>query len=73
MCDLEALISKHNKSVMKGKATYEPSRHTLKDYKAWETKTGKRYHELSVDQRAEANTAIDDMKRQAAAAAASKQ
>jgi hypothetical protein len=63
------LINKHNKSVMKGKATFEPARHSVKEYKQWEKASGKKYRELSVDERADANKEIDAMLRDAAAAA----
>jgi ABC-type ATPase with predicted acetyltransferase domain len=63
------LINKHNKTVMKGKATFEPARHSVKEYKMWEKASGKKYRELSVDERADANKEIDAMLRDNAAAA----
>lgn len=61
MGDIEALIQQHNRGVMSSRATFEPARHSLKDVKAWEQKTGQKYRSLGVDQRAAANREIDGM------------
>jgi hypothetical protein len=40
---------------------YEPRQHSVKAVKEWEKANGRRYHELSMEARAEANREITTM------------
>jgi hypothetical protein len=61
--DLEELINKHNKSLPTSRTKYEPRRHSVKDYKLWEKKTGKAYAKLDATAREAANAEISSLKR----------
>lgn len=66
LCDLEALVSQHNLNrAVRKKPVYEPTKHKVSDYKAWEALTGKVYMELSMADRAIANREVETMKKQA--------
>ncbi|CAB1103329.1 unnamed protein product [Ectocarpus sp. CCAP 1310/34] len=56
--DLKAKLAAHNRGVTKGRHTYEPSKGRVKDWKKWESKTGKKYYSLNPDEKADANREI---------------
>ncbi|CAM9486070.1 unnamed protein product [Ectocarpus sp. 12 AP-2014] len=56
--DLKAKLAAHNRGVTKGRHTYEPSKGRVKDWKKWESKSGKKYYSLNPDEKAEANREI---------------
>ncbi|CAM9182139.1 unnamed protein product [Ectocarpus fasciculatus] len=56
--DLKAKLAAHNRGVTKGRHTYEPSKGRVKDWKKWESMTGKKYYSLNPDEKADANREI---------------
>eukprot|EP00903_Cladosiphon_okamuranus_P005764 g5715.t1 len=56
--DLKAKLAEHNRGVTKGRHTYEPSKGRVKDWKKWESQSGKKYYSLNPDEKAEANREI---------------
>jgi hypothetical protein len=51
------MLAAHN-SKFKKSVAYEPRRHSVRDVKQWEARTGKRYASLSMAERAKANDEI---------------
>ena len=60
--DVAALLAEHN-AKFASKTVYEPRHHRVKDVRAWEEQSGKRYSALSMPERAEANREIAEMVR----------
>ncbi|CAM9874770.1 unnamed protein product [Pylaiella littoralis] len=56
--DIKAKLAEHNRGVTKGRHTYEPSKGRVKDWKKWESQTGKKYYSLKPDEKADANREI---------------
>lgn len=52
------MLAAHNEKFSSTSTTYEPRRHSVRDVKRWEAKTGKRYASLSMSERAKANAEI---------------
>jgi hypothetical protein len=63
-------LKKHNKqiSLKTGASVYEPSRHSVRDVRVWETQSGKTWATLSMDEREVANEEIALIKQHAVAA-----
>jgi hypothetical protein len=58
--DLAAVLAAHNAKFVK-KTVYEPRQHRVKDVRRWEAASRKKYSELSMSERAQANTEIAAM------------
>jgi hypothetical protein len=58
---IEQKMKAHNKKFQKKKQQYEPRKHSARDVRMWESKTKKRWSELSVDERVEVNAEITKM------------
>ncbi len=67
---LAAKLAAHNSKFSKT-TSYEPRAHGVRDVRRWERASGKTYSKLPYAERAEANAEIAEMKKRAAAEAAS--
>ena len=57
--EMMELLRQHNKKFAVTKPTYEPRKHSVASMRAWEQRTGRRYHELSAEDRRAANEEIN--------------
>lgn len=57
--ELKRKLAAHNKNLIaKKKAAYEPRKHSIKDVRAWEQRHNRRWAELTMEERIQANDEI---------------
>ena len=60
---LKQLLDQHNKRFKSRHVQYQPALHSASDTRKWEAITGKKYYNLSAQERVDANDEISQMRK----------